>query len=717
MSRLLYRLGRGSAAHPWRTLLAWLVAALAVLTLAGSFGEDPQDDYNVPDARAQVGLDQLREHFPEAGYASAQVVVHDRDGGALDSTALAGLHERLLDLPHVATVSAPRTSADSDTALIEVRYDVPVTDPDLMGNLDPLEDAVEPARDSGLQVELGGEVPNSAAAPMKGYGEIIGVLAALLILVLALRSVVGAGLPVGVALAGLGISTGAVMLLGAVIDVSTIAPTIAMMVGLGVGIDYALLIAIRLVEYLRKGHDITDAAGRAVATAGRSVVFAGLTVLISLMGLRLSGLATYASFGFATAIAVISVMAAALTLVPALSRLAGRRVMPRKARHLPPSTTPEREEAPTLTERWASKVGRKPLPWAIGAALVMIVLALPVLDLRTWPQDPSTQSTDLTTRQAYDLISDEFGPGLNAPIQVVVDRDQVSGRAIADLTRELEARDDIAEVGEPVVSPDGALTLLNAVPAFGPTDEEATDVVASIRAQVPDGVEITGQIPMFADIADLLAERLWVVIGFVVAVSVLLLALVFRSVLVPLKAALMNLLSIGAAYGVMVAVFQWGWGTELLGLDHAVPVSSWVPMLMFTILFGLSMDYEVFLLSRVREHWEATGDAQRSVVRGLASTGKVISCAAAIMVAVFLGFATEVDVVVKMLGVGMAVAIFLDATVIRMVLVPATMSLLGRWNWWVPSALDRVLPHVRAEVTDADLGLDSPAARQTVDVH
>ncbi|HWM74368.1 MAG TPA: MMPL family transporter, partial [Nocardioides sp.] len=564
MSRFLYRLGRGSAAHPWRTLLAWLVAALAVLTLAGSIGGEPQDDYNVPDARAQVGVDQLREHFPEAGYASAQVVVHDTDGGTPDAAEVTALSERLTDMPHVLAVSDPRPSADGDTLLIDIRYDVPVTDPDLMSNLDPLEDAVEPIRDAGLQVELGGEVPNSAAAPLEGYGEIIGVLAALLILVLALGSIVGAGLPIGVALVGLGISSGGVLLLAAAMDVSTAAPTIAAMVGLGVGIDYALLIAIRHVEYLRRGHEVTDAAGRAVATAGRSVVFAGLTVLISLMGLRFSGLSVYASFGFATAIAVVSVMAAALTLVPALSRLAGRRIIPRRVRNLPVEAEIERIERPTLTERWAAKVGRKPLPWAIGAALVMIVLALPVLDLRTWPQDPSTQSSDLTTRKAYDLVAEEFGPGLNAPIQIVVDRDRVTGAETAELARELEARDDIAEVSKPIVSPDGALTLLNAVPAFSPTDEGATDAVASIRDQVPDGVEVTGQIPMFADIADLLAQRLWLVIGFVVAVSVLLLALVFRSVIVPLKAAVMNLLSIGAAYGVMVAVFQWGWGTGLL---------------------------------------------------------------------------------------------------------------------------------------------------------
>jgi RND superfamily putative drug exporter len=714
---MLYRLGRGSAAHPWRTLLAWLVAAIAVAGLAGTLGGEFQDDYDVPDARAQVGIDQLREHFPEAGYASAQVVVHDADGGVLETAELTALGERLTGLPHVLTVSAPRLSEDADTALLEVRYDVPVTDPDLYGNLEPLEDAIEPTRDAGLQVELGGEVPANAVSALGGTGEIIGVVVALLILVLALGSVVGAGLPIGVALAGLGVSTGGVMLLAGAMDVSTSAPTIAMMVGLGVGIDYALLIAIRHVDYLRRGHEVTDAAGRAVATAGRSVVFAGLTVLISLMGLRLSGLAVYSSFGFATAIAVISVLAAALTLVPVFCRFAGLRILPRKVRGLPPTTDTPTAGRPGLTERWAEKVGRKPLPWAIGAALVMILLALPVLDLRTWPQDSSTQSTDLTTRRAFDLVTEEFGPGANAPIQVVVDRDQVTAAQTKTLARELEARADIAEVSEAAVSPDGALAVFTAIPTFSSTDEGVHDAIASIRSQVPDGVEITGETPYFSDIADLLAKRLWLVIGFVVAVSMLLLMLVFRSVLVPLKAAVMNLLSIGAAYGVMVAVFQWGWGTGLLGLDHSLPVSSWVPMLMFTILFGLSMDYEVFLLSRVRESWEATGDAQRSVVHGLASTGKVISCAAAIMVAVFLGFATEVDVVVKMLGVGMAVAIFLDATVIRMVLVPATMSLLGRWNWWVPPALDRVLPHVRAEVTDADLGLDTPVARETADVH
>ncbi|MFN8190560.1 MAG: MMPL family transporter [Nocardioidaceae bacterium] len=707
MSGLLYRLGRGSAAHPWRTICAWVAIAITTIALATAFGGDTHDDYNVPQAAAQDGLDLLREHLPSAGFATAQVVVHDRDGGQLDPGTLGDLAAALGAMPHALSVAPPQLSADGDTALLSVGYDAEVTDPDLMGNLTPLEEAIAPTQDLGLQVELRGDVPESAAAPMTGHGELIGIVAALVILVLTLGSVIGAGLPVAVALTGLGVGSGGVALLAGAMDVSTAAPTVATMVGLGVGIDYALLLVTRHTEFLRAGHGVIDAAGQAVATAGRSVVFAAGTVLVSLLGLRLSGLPVYASFCFATGIAVIAVLAASLTLVPALCRLGGRRLLPRRVRRGTPAglaTTGPAARAmatgPSFTARWAARVGRRPLPWALGAALLMITLALPVVDMRTWPQDPSTQSADLTTRKAYDLISSEFGPGANGPLVVVVDRAEVSDAGIAGIASALEARPDIVAVRPEVVSPDGAIAMFDAIPAYGPTDSRTPALVESVRDQLPTGALLTGTTAFFADIADLLADRIWLVIGFVVGVSVLLLAMVFRSVVVPVKAAVMNLLSIGAAYGVMTAVFQWGWATDLLGLDHSVPVSSWVPILMFTILFGLSMDYEVFLLSRVREDWEQTGDARGSVVRGLASTGRVISSAAAIMVAVFLGFAGEVDVVVKMLGVGMAVAIVLDATVVRMILVPATMAMLGERNWWLPRWLDRVLPQIRAEVDD-----------------
>lgn len=697
----LYRLGHGAAAHPWRTLGAWVVLVLAVVGLATTFGGTPQDDYNVPGARSQVGIDQLRAHLPGAGNTAARVVVHDRTGGRPTDAALADLATRLQAMPHVVQVLPAERSADGDTAVVNVTYDAPVTDPDLMGKVTPIEEAVAPLRATGLQVELGGELPESAAAPMEGRGELIGIVAALVILVFAFGSVVSAGLPIGTALVGLGVGSAGITLLAAATDVSTAAPMVATMVGLGVGIDYALLLVTRHAEYLAEGHSVTEAAGRAAATAGRSVVFAASTVLVSLMGLRLAGLPVYSSFGFATGIAVVSVMAASLTLVPVLCRFAGRRLLPRAVRRGTRSGAAQPTRLP-LTARWAAKVAQRPLLWAMAAAIVMLTLGLPALDMRTWPQDPSSQSTELTTRRAYDLVSAEYGAGANGPLTVVVDRSRLDDGSVAALARELDARPDIVAVTPSVTSPDSAITVFDAIPAFGPTDERTAGLVRDVREQLPPGAELTGGTAFFADIAEMLADRLWIVIAFVVAVSVLLLAMVFRSVVIPLKAAVMNLLSIGAAYGVVTAVFQWGWATDLLGLDHPLAVSSWVPILMFAILFGLSMDYEVFLLSRIREDWARTGDSRGSVVRGLSATGRVISSAAAIMVAVFLGFASEVDVVVKQLGVGMAVAILLDATVVRMVLVPATMSLLGDWNWWVPRWLDRVLPHVRAEVDELD---------------
>ena len=696
MSRLLHRLGRSTAAHPWRTISAWLVLAAAIVGLAGTFGGTPQDNWDIPGAEAQTGIDLLREHTPAAGNATARVVVHSQDGARLGPEVLGPLTERLADMDHAAAVSPPRLSADRDTAILTVEYDAPTTHHDLMGNLEPLEEAVAPTRDDGIRVELGGDVPESAAAPMSGQGELIGIVAALLILVLAFGSVVGAGLPIAVALVGLGVGSAGITLLAATMDVSETAPMVATMVGLGVGIDYALLLVTRFAEYLGSGLDKIEAAGRAVATAGRSVVFASATVLVSLMGLKLAGLKTFDAFGFATAIAVVAVASAALTLVPALAGLAGRRLLPRRVRK-----ARERTGTP-LMARWAGRVGRRPVAWALASTVVLLALAAPALAMRTWPQDASSQPGELTTRQAYDLVAEEFGPGANGPLTFVAEVDRIDDAGVDTFAAEVGSRDDIASVSPIASSPDGALRIFEAEPTFGPTDERAPGLVETLRADAPDGVQVTGTTPLFADIAEMLSTRLWLVVAFVVGVSVLLLGMMFRSVVVPLKAAVMNLLSIGAAYGVLTAIFQWGWGADLLGLDHAMPVSSWLPILLFAVLFGLSMDYEVFLLSRIREDWLDTGDAHGSVVRGLTSTGRVISAAAAIMVAVFLGFATEVDVVVKQLGLGMAVAIALDATLVRMVLVPATMTLLGRWNWWMPAWLDRALPTLRAEATEPE---------------
>ncbi|MEP9365352.1 MMPL family transporter [Nocardioides sp. CN2-186] len=706
MTRILHRLGYQTAAHPWRTISAWVVVVIAAFGLAGSFGGTFHDDYDIPAARAQAGIEQLRAHVPDGGGATAQVVVHDPSGDALRASDVDALVQRLHGVDHVSYVTEPRMSEDSDTAFVTVSYDVPVTDPDLAGaqGYDPLVDAIEPLREAGLQAELGGELPGNSESQMKGTGELAGVIAALVLLIVAFGSVVAAGLPLAVALMGLAVGSAGVTLLASVMDVSTSAPTVASMVGLGVGIDYALLLVTRHVEFLGQGVDKREAAGRAMATAGRSVVFASATVLISLMGLRFGGLPVYSTFGYATAIAVVSVLAAAITLVPALCGLAGNRLLPRKVRKNRPASSTK-----PLTARWAAGVSKRPVAAALAALTFLLLLAAPTLGMRTWPQDGSSNSTETSQRRAYDLIAAEYGDGANGPFTLVVDTTQLRSQgldpqAVAD---QVAAEPGVVGVTTPVTTPDGAISVFEAQPAYGPADERTSALVTTLRADLPAGVEVTGLTPLFSDLSGMLSGKIWTVVGFVVAVSVLLLAMMFRSVVVPLKAAVMNLLSIGAAYGVLTLAFQHGWGGSLLGIDHPVAVSSWIPILMFAILFGLSMDYEVFLLSRIREDWLRTGDARGSVERGLASTGRVISSAAAIMVVVFLGFSTEADTVVKQLGFGMAVAIVLDATVVRMVLVPATMTLLGSWNWWLPAWLDRLLPTISAEThDDADLWVE-----------
>jgi RND superfamily putative drug exporter len=705
MSRLLYRLGGAAAAHPWRTLAAWLIVLLTAVGLSITVGGTNHDDYNVPGTSSQRGTDLLRDRFPAMSGTDARVVVHSDDGAALDRAVLDRVRERLADMPGASVVGPPRMSSDGDTALISVQYDIPVTDFQGTEGVDALESAAKPATDDGLQVDFGGQVPENEGE-VGGTAEAIGLAAALVILLVAFGSVLAAGMPLLVALFGLGVGSAGVTLLAAVTDVSTSSPTVASMVGIGVGIDYALLLVTRHVEGLRRGLSVHDAAATATATSGLSVVFAGATVLLSLFGLSFSGLAVFRSFGYATAIVVATVVVSSLTLVPALCGLLGRRLLPRKERRGRRTSRPV-----PLTARWASRVGARPWPYAIGALVVLLALAAPVLGMRTWPQDAGSQPESNTTRRAYDLIAAEYGEGANGPLLVAVDLDKFDRAGLPSLATRLDATPGVEQVAPPVLSPAGDAAVITVEPSYGPQDERASELVDTIRADVlPGGAEVTGVTAVFADIVDLLSERLWLVIGIVVSLSLLLLIVVFRSIAVPVKAAVVNLLSIGAAYGVITAVFQWGWGASLVGLDHSVAVSSWVPLIMFSVLFGLSMDYEVFLLSRIREDYQATRDATGSVVRGLAATGRVITSAAMIMVAVFLGFGADTDVTVKMIGIGMATAVAVDATLVRMVLVPATMSLLGKANWWLPKWLDRILPQV--DVHGPDDTVQPPAEQE-----
>jgi len=688
MSRLLGRLGSAAAAHPWRTIGGWLIALAALAALSLGFGGTTHNNYDIAGTPSQAGIDLLRERLPQLSGTDARVVLHDTK--PLDFAAVEDLRGRLADLPGVTVVAPPRLSDDGDTALITVQYGIPVTDFEGTEGLDALRAAAQPLVDDGVQVAFGGQVAEDISQP-DGTAELVGIVAALVILVLALGSVVAAGLPLVVAIAGLGAAAAVIALLARVTDISTIAPTIATMVGLGVGIDYALLLVARHIEGLRAGLSPREAAAAANATAGTSVLMAGLTVLVSLFGLGLATLPSYSSFGYATFAAVGAAMVAAVTLVPALCGLLGHRVLPW------PRLSRRRGAGADLVARWAARVVRRPVVAAVLSLVVLAGLAAPALGMRTWPQDAGSQPASHTTRQAYDLVAAEFGPGVNGPLMLVADL--TTGVDPGALAARLRTEPGVARVPAPYI--DGTLAVLTVEPTTGPQDERTTELLRHLRASVlPDGVLVTGLVAVFADISDRLASRLWIVVTFVVVLSLLLLTVLFRAPLVAVKAAAMNLLSVAAAYGVLTLLFQSDAGARALGLPHAVAVSSWVPILLFTVLFGLSMDYEVFLLSRVREQWLATGDSRGSVVRGLSATGRVISSAAAIMVAVFVGFALDPEVTVKMTGVGMAAAILVDATLIRLVLAPAAMTLLGRANWWLPRWLDRVLPRARQATVD-----------------
>lgn len=691
MSRLLYRLGKAAALRPWRFIAVWVVLVAAVAGLAGVAGGALHDNYTLEGTGSQEATDLLEERFPALSGADARVVVHT-ESGTVDRAALAEAAGELRELPHVSVVEPPRPSPDGATALMTVRYSVPVTDLEPKPTLDLLRSATENLDAAGYQVEFGGQVPENVTAP-GGVAEAIGVGAALVILLLAFGSVVAAGLPLVVALAGLGAGVSGITLLAAFTDVATTAPTLATMVGLGVGIDYALFILTRHREGMAAGLSVPESVGRANATAGQSVIFAGFTVLLALCGLVLSRIPVFMTMGFTTGLVVAATMVSAVTLLPAVLGLAGRRVLRRRDRAAGAKIT---VESPRV-RRWAEHVGRHPWPWLLAASVLMLALAAPALGMRTWPSDASSQPTSNTVRQAYDLVAEGYGDGANGPLVVAVDLTKVDRGALPGLRESLAGTGGVAAVAEPVPSPRRDAAVIIVTPEYGPQDERVTGLVDRIRADVlPPGAEITGLTAAYVDLSRMLSERLWPVIGAVVATSFIMLMIVFRSLLAPLKAAVMNLLSIGAAYGVLTAVFQWGWGAEALGLPHSVPVSSFILLLMFAVLFGVSMDYEVFLLSRVREEWLRSGDARGSVSTGLAATGRVISSAALIMVAVFLGFAADPGLVIKQMGVGLAVAVALDATLVRLVLVPATMSLLGRANWWLPRPLARVLPDIGA---------------------
>jgi RND superfamily putative drug exporter len=724
MSQSLYRLGRLSARRPWLVIGSWLVLTLVVVGASSTFGQRLKDSLQVPGLDSQQASELMAAAGAGDDGLTAQVVVTPlaADATFFDSaearSALAQLQAGAAALPHVLRTTDPAgalaagpqvavqrgvVSADGRVALIRLQY--PLVDelsPEDLSNLKAF--GADAAAGSPLRIEMGGDLYFAFEQAQPGLGELIGLLVAALILFIAFGSVIATALPLGTAVLGLAIGVSSMPLIANVIDIPSWAPILGAMVGLGVGIDYALFIVTRHRDYLARGVPVEESVGSALATAGKPVVVAGGIVVVAILGLAVAGVPFMTAGGIAISVVVLVMVGVSVTLLPAFLGLAGHRINRRTHRPGRGSVEPP---VSLGWSRWIRHVTRNPWPYAGGVTVLLLALAAPVLALRAGIPDDGALPAGRTERQAFDLLAQGFGPGSNGPVVVAVD---MAGdpTVIDPLVEALSADPGIAAVGAPEVYADAGVAVVMAIPTTGPQDAATHETVERLRADVlpsvlagsPAQAHVGGQTANFADVGARVNERLPVLIAAVLAMSFVLLMLVFRSVLVPLKAVALNLLSIGAAYGVMVMVFQWGWAGGLIGLESTVPIVSFIPMFMFAILFGLSMDYEVFLLSRVREEYVATRDNQTSIVNGIASTGRVITSAALIMISVFLAFVLGEDAATKMFGLGLATAIFVDATLVRMVLVPATMTLLGDANWWIPRALDRRLPSLRHDGED-----------------
>jgi putative drug exporter of the RND superfamily len=711
VSAFLYRLGRSSARHPFRVLGAWVLVAIVVVTVQGSAGGEFDNSFRVPGVESQHANDVLTERFPTQSGQTARIVLHTGDGRLDDvehATTVEQTRGLLADGDAVTQVTdpfAPDAAALSDdgrTAYLDVSYAV-----DELSDvqLDHALATAEVARSGDVQVELTGEL--ALLAQDDPSSELIGVGVAVVVLLVAFGSVVAMGLPIVTALFGIFVGAAGVGVLAMVVDVPEFSLILCMMVGLGVGIDYALFIVTRHRQHLHEGMSVPDAAGAANATAGLAVLFAGTTVVIAILGLFIAGFPAISTMGMSVALVVSVAMVAAVTLLPGLLGLAGTKIDKLSIHRRTHVVRPVEQ---TMSGRWAHHVGRHPVRYAIVSLIALCAIAVPALSMRIGTPDDGNAPEGSTQRVAYEQLAGAFGRGFNGPIQVVVEIPTSADPDALDRVHDALAADPgIAAVTAPVLNPAGDTAMLRANPTTAPQDERTDELVRHLRSDVlPEAVagtgatvSLTGQ-AMQTDLTDRISDRLPLFIIAIVAMSFLLLMVVFRSVLVPLKAALMNLLSIASAYGVLVAVFQWGWGNELIGLEGTMPINPFLPLMMFAILFGLSMDYEVFLLSRIREEYVATGDNHESVVRGLSSTARVITSAALIMISVFGAFVLGDDPNGKLFGLGLAAAVFIDATIVRMVLVPATMSLVGRANWWLPGWLDRILPHLDLEAAPTD---------------
>ncbi|MFD7976311.1 MMPL family transporter [Streptomyces sp. NPDC059071] len=723
MATLLSRLGRFAFRRRGLVLLLWLLALVGAGFAASTAAAPPADTFSMPGTESQRAFDLLQRKFPDARAdgAAARVVIRAPGGEQVTSAARKAQVERLVaDLakaPQVVAVADPfaanAVSGDRTTAYAYVTYEAKATALTDAAH-DGLTDAMRQARKAGLVVEAGGDAVRIETA-MSGTGEKLGILVSAVVLLLTFGSLVAAGMPLLTAVIGVGIGISGITALGSTLGLSSTTTTLAMMIGLAVGIDYALFIVSRYRSEIADGRERAEAAARAVGTAGSAVVFAGLTVIIALAGLAVVNVPMLTKMGLTAAGTVAVAVLVAVTFVPALLGFAPVRVLARRDRRQylgkPLSRRQQRRadkraarRRPNLGARWAALVLRHPVAVLLLGVVGLGAVAVPAASLELGLPGEGSMATHTTQRKAYDLLAESFGPGFNGPLTITVRAEDARGAATA-VGEELATRPGVAAVSPATPNKAGDTAILTVIPRTGPTDERTEELVRSLRALAPrlesgtgaTEILVAGQTAMFIDFSQTLDDALVPYLALVVGLAFLLLMVVFRSLLVPLKAALGFLLSVTAALGAVVAVFQWGWLADVLGIEQPGPVMSTMPIFMIGVVFGLAMDYEVFLVSRMREAYVHGARPAEAVVTGFRYGGRVVTAAAIIMTSVFGGFVMESDDFVKMIGFGLATAVLFDAFVVRMAVVPALFALLGRSAWWLPKWLDRLLPDIDVE--------------------
>ena len=711
-------LGRFAFRKKYYVIGFWLIALFGITAIAQSVGSNFSDSFSLPGTDSMKALSLLGKAFPGKAGDTETIVFHVKTGTVNDPSvknAMQGVFAKVSGISSVGAVNSPyepinarQISQDQTTAYAPVNFSVNAR---LLKSKDvqALVDAGKAASTSNLEIEFGGQAVGQLNAPKGSPGELIGIFAAGVILFISFGSLFAMLLPLGVALLALGTATGIVTLLTHVIGIASFAPILGSLIGLGVGVDYALFIVSRYRREISRGVDPEEAAAKSIDTSGRAVLFAGATVCIALLGLFVLRLSFLNGVAVAASTTVLVTMAASLTLLPALFGVMKRRVHSRRSRRSIDSGTVKDHEQSTWA-KWSRAVAKAPRSLALGAIAIIVVMSIPYLSLHLGSSDQGNNPKGTTTRSAYDLLAKGFGPGTNGPLQVIAEiktpEDKAALQTVANV---LSTTPGIVQVSPIISSPDGTVGFLQVIPTTGPQDIKTSNLITLLRSTVipkalagsTTPIYVGGTTAIFDDFATVISGKLPLFIGVIILLGCLLLLLAFRSFVIPLTAGVMNLLAAGASFGVVVAVFQWGWGAKLLNIGSG-PIEAFLPVIMLAILFGLSMDYQVFLVSRMHEEWLHTKENSKAVIVGQTETGRIITSAALIMITVFSSFVFGGEKVIKEFGIGLASAVFIDAFVLRTIMVPALMHLFGSANWWIPAWLEKRLPRLSVEPAELE---------------